>query len=529
EVLSNDLDDAYEAYAFIRVFTVDFAFLEERRADLVAGETFTVAYLNSQPTAGQIQYGFTIKGRNADPRPEADAAYDALGSIVIGATEACELTLTNDYNGEASLDGESFSATDSPYTINWTVEDAAGNTATCSTTITVVDEEAPAFSYCPEDIEQDALSGNCLSLVSWAEPTLDDVSDNCGVASLVGPLVSDSTVQIVPQSNGNAFGNFPIGETTVSYIVTDVNGNSSVCEFTVTVNDNEAPLLFDFEDFYDMPFDPLYCGALVDVEPPIAFDQCGDLTYFCDYTGTDSGLDVYPAGEDTEVTWTITDEAGNSVSVTATVRVAKIGPASNLQAICRPDKNFVKLKFDAADGADRYLIQVRAAGGGPFLWVDRNYNANVTVAYLPLDSLPTGAYEWRVVSLCKMDDAENLPGWTEYTKRYTKWMDLDLPCDGSTIMPDGGLDETSANKLGETTLFDAEIFPNPNTGVFNIRTDLEMYNLDIMDAEGSVVYHMERITDQFMEMNLDGLNNGIYLVRFYNDATVITKRVTIQK
>ncbi|NND93736.1 MAG: HYR domain-containing protein, partial [Flavobacteriales bacterium] len=442
----------------------------------------------------------------------------------------CALTLTNDHNGGSSLNGESFSAADSPFTINWTVEDSAGNTATCSTTITVLDQEAPSFSYCPEDIELDALTGNCLALVSWVEPTLDDVIDNCEVASLEGPFVNNLTVEILPQSNGSAFGNFPIGETLVTYLVTDIYGNTSVCEFSVIIVDNEDPLVLDFQEFYDLPFDPLYCGALVDVAPPVAFDYCGELTYHCDYTNSDSGLDVYPAGEETIVNWTVTDESGNSIVLTAIVNVDKIGPASNLQAVCRPDKNFVKLKFDPAEGAQRYLIQVREPGGGPFLWVERNYNADVTVAYLPMDSLPPGDYEWRVVSLCKMDDAENLPGWQEYTKRYTKWINLELPCSISSLALQPEESEgISLSKLGETTLFDAEIFPNPNTGVFNIRTDLEMYNLDIMDAEGSVVYHMERITDQFMEMDLDGLNNGIYLVRFYNDDIVITKRVTIQK
>jgi hypothetical protein len=467
----------------------------------------------------------------SDDGTDGDCNYDAGTefdpAIADNTFPACELTLTNDYNGGSSLDGESFSATGSPYTINWTVADAAGNSAACATVITVLDEEAPVFTYCPDDIEQDALTGNCLSLVSWTEPNMDDVTDNCGVFGIAGPFASDPTVQIISQSNGDAFGNFPIGTTTVSYIVSDIYANQTTCEFTVTVNDNQAPLIFDFEDYYEVPFNALYCGALVDVEPPIAYDQCGTLTYSCDYTGTDSGLDVYPAGFDTEVTWTVTDEAGNSATATAIVRVGKLNPATNLRAVCRADKGFVKFKFDPAAGAQRYAVQVRAAGGGDFLWTKLNYNANVTVAYLPMDSLPEGEYQWRVVSYCKMADAENLPGWEEYSKRYTKWEDLDLPCSSAINLVD---DESTADgKISELEIFSADIFPNPNNGTFNIRTDMEMYNLEIMDAEGKLVYSLDKVTEQFMEISLNDLNNGIYLVRMFNDGSMITKRITVQK
>ncbi|NNC84096.1 MAG: HYR domain-containing protein, partial [Flavobacteriales bacterium] len=541
EVTSNDLDEDYIAYAFIRVFTADFSvLLEENTAALVAGETFTVAYLNSQPTAGQIQYGFTIRGRAANPRTADgtspfydpvdgafwDAAYEALGSVVIGSVEACDLTLTNDYNGEASLDGESFSATGSPYSITWTVEDVAGNSATCTNTITVLDDELPSFSYCPDDISLPALTNNCLALASWTEPTLGDVDDNCGVASLAGPFSSDPTVQILGQSNGNAFGNFPIGTTTVSYVVTDLSGNTSTCEFTVTVTDTQAPLVLFFQDYYEYDFDPNVCGATVDVLPPVCYDQCGDLSYLCLNTGTSSGLDDYPAGEETAVTWIVTDEAGNSSVMTATVKVGRIGPASNLQAICRPDKGFMKLKFDPAPGAQRYLIQVREQGGTEFLWVERNYNSNIHVAYLPMDTLPPGNYQWRVVSLCKLDDSPNLPGWTEYTKRYTSWRNISMPC--GTAIVEGG-EDAAANKLLSEEIYSVDIFPNPNTGEFSIRTDMEIFNLEVMDAEGKLVHRQDRVTDQFMTLDLEELNNGIYLVRLISDDAVVTKRVTIQR
>ncbi|WP_452222695.1 T9SS type A sorting domain-containing protein [Lacinutrix chionoecetis] len=77
-VSSNTLDVAYNAYAFIRIFDGGFTLLEEITAPLTAGSNYNVTYNNSQPGAVNIQYGFTVRGRNANPANEA-----ALGNIII--------------------------------------------------------------------------------------------------------------------------------------------------------------------------------------------------------------------------------------------------------------------------------------------------------------------------------------------------------------------------------------------------------------------------------------------------------------
>ncbi|WP_034060658.1 HYR domain-containing protein [Lacinutrix jangbogonensis] len=108
--------------------------------------------------------------------------------------------------------------------ITWTATDAANNTDTCQQTITVVDNEAPQIS-CPSNINVPATSA-AGAVVTYTTPV---GTDNCSATTLltVG-LASGST--------------FPIGQTTVTYQVTDASNVTADCSFTVTVN-GAAPVI----------------------------------------------------------------------------------------------------------------------------------------------------------------------------------------------------------------------------------------------------------------------------------------------
>ena len=105
------------------------------------------------------------------------------------------------------------------------VTDAAGNTASCSFTVTVTDAEEPIIT-CPADIAVDNDLGVCGAFVTFNAPAVDD---NCSVAS---------TIQTTGMASGSTF---PVGTTTNTFQVTDASGNSAECSFTVTINDTEPP------------------------------------------------------------------------------------------------------------------------------------------------------------------------------------------------------------------------------------------------------------------------------------------------
>jgi hypothetical protein len=137
------------------------------------------------------------------------------------------------------------------------VTDAAGNTATCSFDVTVTDNEAPTISGCPGDITQDNDAGDCSAVVTWTVPT---AADNCAIDTFTSDY-----------SPGNTF---PVGTTHVTYTALDIHGNSSTCEFDVTVNDVEPPT------------------TVLTVTPP---DPDNDDTPYFEWTATDNNTCTAPA------------------------------------------------------------------------------------------------------------------------------------------------------------------------------------------------------------------------------------------
>ncbi|XP_071951556.1 hyalin-like [Antedon mediterranea] len=105
--------------------------------------------------------------------------------------------------------------------------DSSRNSATCTFTVTVIDQEAPDIFNCPMDLIVDTATGEAFAInVTWVEPTATDNSDETPIP------VSDYT-------SGDMFA---LGNTTVQYNVSDSAGNfNDSCSFFVTVKDLETP------------------------------------------------------------------------------------------------------------------------------------------------------------------------------------------------------------------------------------------------------------------------------------------------
>ncbi len=105
-------------------------------------------------------------------------------------------------------------------TVTYTALDAAGNSATCSFTATVVDEESPVITDCPGNIAQNNDLGACSAVVSWTAPT---ASDNCPGVTLTGSHSPGSVFNVGAPIN-------------VTYTATDAAGIQASCSFSVTVS-----------------------------------------------------------------------------------------------------------------------------------------------------------------------------------------------------------------------------------------------------------------------------------------------------
>jgi uncharacterized repeat protein (TIGR01451 family) len=93
------------------------------------------------------------------------------------------------------------------------------NTTNNTTTTTVIVSDAPPAINCPGNIVRNANAGQCLAVVEYPLPTLND--------TLLG-----ATITCSPPSGST----FPAGITTVNCVARNEKGETGNCSFTITVN-----------------------------------------------------------------------------------------------------------------------------------------------------------------------------------------------------------------------------------------------------------------------------------------------------
>lgn len=121
-----------------------------------------------------------------------------------------------------------------------TVTDWCGNTATCITNVQA-NEDIPPMIRCPNNVTVTATSSApCSKVVNNLQPT--NVSDNCSTPSVAYTITGSTSGSGVNDASGLTFNQ---GVSTVTYTATDACGNSTTCSFTVTVNCESNPSLFN--------------------------------------------------------------------------------------------------------------------------------------------------------------------------------------------------------------------------------------------------------------------------------------------
>ncbi len=115
---------------------------------------------------------------------------------------------------------------------------ATGCSYSDTVTVSILDVTVPVIT-CPADVEQGVDVDQCYGTVTGIEPTL--LTDDC-------PGIPTLTYKLTNATIGSGIGNannvqFAVGITTVWYIAEDFSGNMDSCSFTVTINDDQAPVL----------------------------------------------------------------------------------------------------------------------------------------------------------------------------------------------------------------------------------------------------------------------------------------------
>ena len=345
--------------------------------------------------------------------------------------------------------------------VTWTVTDASGNSVSCVQSVTVVDVEAPVIT-CPSNITVNNTPGFCGASVSYGTPF---VSDNCGVAGL-------TQIDGTGYTSGNLF---PIGTTVQEYEVVDISGNTSVCSFTVTVIDVEAPLITGCPaDMTIFTSEPNQCEVKVDWTQPTATDNCPGTLLTQDYFSGEE----FPFGT-TTVTYTATDNAGNTTTCSFNITVVDM---------VNPTVSF---------GSDGVTL-IADNEGTSYQWID-------------------------------CDSGNPIPGATEasftptVSGNYGVIIDLDGCVDTSSCqtVSSVGIDEN-------VTFEDLVIYPNPsNTGEFNIKYSGLITEVEVFDMLGRIII----LPVDFTEKVIDGkaLANGKYMARIHTSQGVIMKELVIKR
>ncbi|MBP6639436.1 MAG: HYR domain-containing protein, partial [Bacteroidia bacterium] len=236
---------------------------------------------------------------------------------------------------------------------SFTATDGAGNTATCTFTVTVADAETPVWAACPPNATVSTSPNTCDAIVSWTAPT---ATDNCAVVNASGTQTPGST--------------FALGATTVSYTADDAAGNAATCSFVITVNDSIAPNASCQNVTVSLDANGNGSTTAVAVDNG-STDNCTVDTLVLSQTV----FTCANAGANT-VTLVVTDLSGNTSSCTAVVTVVAQAVTASASATVI-NCGFNVSCAGAADGT----ATVTGGGGCPsytYLWSNGQITATAT-------------------------------------------------------------------------------------------------------------------------------------------------------
>ena len=206
-----------------------------------------------------------------------------LASAVVAVSKASAL----DNCHEVSVNGsrsDGAAALDAPYnvgvtTINWLARDAAGNTATTTQVITVLDNEAPTITV-PADMKVNASvpGGAYVSYTaSWSD-NVRIMSGSCAPAS--GSMFPIGKTTTVACSASDAAGNKGFGSFTVT-VLGPADQMMSLMDFVVSQNlpnGTANPLLAQLRAAYSTDDVHVSCVKMGDFINTVVKDGIGEIT-----------------------------------------------------------------------------------------------------------------------------------------------------------------------------------------------------------------------------------------------------------
>jgi Secretion system C-terminal sorting domain len=352
------------------------------------------------------------------------------------------------------------------YAVTYSLPEYPGQV--CSFTVNVVDTVSPVV-VCPQTQTLCYKSSN-----SYTIPLLT-ATDNCGIQS-ISYNISGATNRT--GTGTDASGTFSSGTSIISWMVTDINGNNSVCSTTVIVNN---PLSVSIPDVFAVNpggnANTIYIGYGPTSLTLTANGSGGYLaagnhySYVWSTGATTSYINVSPANVGTYIyTVTVKDDYGCIAAVSKSITVVDVRCGNKLEkvTICK------------------------VPPGNPGNSSVKCINKNEVAVYLN-----NGSYLGNCIS--------NL-----------------VTSAGRTIQP---AEEITASKT-------ISIVPNPNKGSFSLQlNNLDVSAIRIVDQHGKIVYSqgVNGINKtQTLFIHPGNLAKGMYVVQAIHKEGISTCKMIVQ-
>ena len=383
-------------------------------------------------------------------------------------------------------------------TITWVYTDANGNQSTQNQNIIVQDIIAPTpdLSNLPEVIEQ-------CELLSLQHPT---ATDNC-----------NGTINGFPNVS------FPLNQSTIiTWTYTDNSGNTSTQQQIVTIDDNTAPVP-------DLAVLPVVSGSCsIDVlENPTATDNCSNITVSNDA--------ILPFTIGTYVVnWTYTDESGNqSIQSQNIVVEDNDAPVPNILslpeivALCELNNLNIPTALDACEGTisatTNSVLPITQTTTVIWTYTDGFGNSSSQNQLITINTPAVDVLQNVATLTCQNNNSGVTYQWIN--------CDNNSPVAGATgqsftptssgsyavIVTENSCSDTSDcysvdyTDLDEENKFEFSIYPNPNDGIFTVKSDIDGV-LYIYDITGKALLETN-ISKGLNDLFLDFIADGMYEIR----------------
>jgi len=357
-------------------------------------------------------------------------------------------------------------------TVTWTLEDAEGNTITCTQNITIIDQIAPEMS-CLDDMEVTINENSTFTIPNFT--TSLTIQDNCDTSNLsivqtpnAGTVLSAGSYEVIIQA-------------------IDTSGNTNNCSFDLLI-DEAAMCQLSINCIEDMTISLTAnnCVATnVNLGTP-STNSCNNASL------TNDAPSEFPLGV-TTVTWTLEDEDGNAITCTQNITIIdqiapEISCLENIEVVIDQNTTYT---------LPNYIADISVT--------DNCNNANLTITQTPIASteLTTGSYDITIEATDASGNSNNC--------------NFNLIVDNTLSINDVLIDSNNIS-----------LYPNPVGDILTIEQSQALpLQIELYDLIGRKVINTSINSSSIQTIDVSQLKTALYIVRIQSDTNVITRKVVV--